>query len=102
MDAKEASRRAKQYVSQVYIDETIADVGLEEVEFDEPANLWRVTIGFSRPWNTKNTVAIALDRGRFERSYKVVCIDDEGNVMSLKDRLLPAPTGSEFQTYMVM
>lgn len=90
MDVKEASRIAKDYVSEVYSEEEIANVGLEEVEFDDPARLWKITVGFSRPWNTKNPVMMALGGWRPERSYKVVCIDGDGHVKSLTDRFLPA------------
>ena len=90
MDVKEASRRAKKYVIDVYRDENIANVGLEEAEFDELSDDWKITIGFSRPWNTKNPVTTVLGRSRPERSYKVVRIDDDGHVKSLTDRFLPA------------
>ena len=93
MDAKEASQIAKNYVIDVYRGEEIADVGLEEVEFDHHTSLWKITVGFSRPWYSKNPVTTAVGGWRPERSYKVVCIDKGGNVISLRDRLLPTPTG---------
>ena len=92
MDVKEASRIAKDYVNEVYREEEIADVGLEEVELDDAASLWKITVGFTRPWNTKNPVTTALGVSRPERSYKVVRIDGDGRVNSLTDRFLPAPS----------
>ena len=53
MDVKEAVQTAKKYVAELFTDETIADVGLEEVEFNNTSNSWEVTIGFSRPWQTR-------------------------------------------------
>ncbi len=50
MDVKEAVRTAKKYVAELFTDETIANGGLEEVEFNNTSNNWEVTIGFSRPW----------------------------------------------------
>jgi hypothetical protein len=51
-------------------------------------NSWNITIGFSRPWDTRNNVITSL---RLRRSYKVVSIDDTtGRVESLTDRILNA------------
>ena len=90
MDVKEAVQTAKKYVAELFTDETIADVGLEEVEFNNTSNSWEVTIGFSRPWQT-NILAAALSNRHPTRSYKLVCInDDSGKVISLTDRVLTA------------
>ncbi len=91
MDVKEAVRTAKEYVSALYEAEQIMNVGLEEVVFEDGSNTWRVTIGFSRPWDQKNVLAATLGEGRPGRSYKVLCINDRsGEVESLTDRLLKA------------
>ena len=88
MDAKEATQVAKEHIALLYSGEGITNVGLEELEFDDRADEWRVTVGFSRPWDHKN-LAGALASARPGRSYKVVRIDDlTGEVVSLKDRLL--------------
>ena len=90
MDVKEAVRTAKNYVAELFTDETIANIGLEE-EFNNTSNNWEVTIGFSRPWQ-KNSLATALGNQPPTRSYKLVCInDDDGHVISLTDRVLTAP-----------
>ena len=87
MDVKQAARTAREYLSELYSEEQVTDIGLEEVVFDDVSKEWRITIGFSRPWNRRNAL-----RGLSEaRSYKVVCIDDwTRKVTSLKDRLLAA------------
>ena len=91
MDVKEAVRTAKEYLSDLFEAEQIMNVGLEEVVFENVSNSWRVTIGFSRPWDQKNVLATALGEGRPTRSYKVLCINDgSGEVESLTDRLLKA------------
>lgn len=102
MDVKEAVQTAKKYVAELFTDETITNVGLEEVVFDDTSNNWEVTIGFSRPWDyekIRNPMAEALanplaDRSinrPVVRSYKLVCInDDDGHVISLKNRVLTA------------
>ena len=90
MDVKEASRKAKEYVIDLFDGEGLSNVGLEEIEFDELSSHWKITVGFSRPWDTNNSVVAALGDRRPERSYKVVHIDDHGRVKSVTDRVLPA------------
>ncbi len=90
MDVKEAVQTAKNYVAELFTDETIENIGLEEVEFNDTSNNWEVTIGFSRPWQT-NILAGALSNTHQTRSYKLVCVkDDSGQVLSLTDRVLTA------------
>ncbi len=90
MDVKQAVKTAKTYLADLMADEGIENLGLEEVEFDQVAQQWNVTIGFSRPWDRKNSLAAALtEYGRSDRSYKIVSINDaDGRVGSLKDRIL--------------
>ena len=93
MEVKEAVRVAKEYVNDIFSEETISDLGLEEVDFDHASHEWRITLGFSRPWSGKQ---VAQGGGGFTlippprlagRVYKVVRIDDErGRVASLKNR----------------
>ena len=70
MEVKEAVLTAKRYVADVFADEVVTDVGLEEVEFDEESDVWVVTIGFSRPWDQKQGLGGALAGQRPARSYK--------------------------------
>ena len=89
MDVKEAVGIAKRYVTDLFADEAITHVGLEEVLFDEGSGDWRVTIGFAPHWSPINALSDALGAGRPDRSYKVVRIrDSDGRVISLTDRLL--------------
>jgi hypothetical protein len=87
MNVKDAVRAAKQYVAELFADEGLSDLGLEEVEFDDAAKVWKVTIGFSRPWDRTVTPLTAIARGgSLPRSYKVVRIDDAtGTVKSVKE-----------------
>ena len=90
MYVKEAVQTAKKYVTELFTDETIADVGLEEVVFNDMSNNWEITIGFSRPWQ-KASLAAALGNQPPGRSYKLVCINDnDGQITSLTDRVLTA------------
>ena len=91
MDVIEAAQTARKYLIELFSDEEIMHVGLEEVDFDAISNDWKITIGFSRPWDHKNILSTALGEGRPARSYKVVRIhDDDGRIISLTDRVLTA------------
>ncbi len=89
MNVKEAVGLAKDYITDIFSGEEIVQVGLEEVEFDEEAHTWFVTIGFSRLWDAPANMlaAIAQQAGPPKRSYKVVSIDDfTGTVKSVWNR----------------
>lgn len=85
MDVKEAVKLAIKYVADLFEEEQIKNLGLEEVEFEEGTDSWHVTIGFSRPWDNVS-VGLML-RGTLSRSYKVVAINNStGVVLSVKNR----------------
>ena len=89
MDVKEAVRTAKEYLADLFVDEGVMNVGLEEVDFDGAA--WKITIGFSRPWDQRSPLIATLAEKRMARSYKVLRINnDNGHVESLTDRTLNA------------
>ena len=91
MDVKEAVRTAKAYLADLYEDEHIMHVGLEEVVFKSGPPRWEVTIGFSRSWDLKGPVVAGLADGRHTRSYKVVRINNlRDSVESITDRVLKA------------
>ncbi len=60
MDVKQAVRTAKKYVADILSEEPVANIGLEEVEFDEIENIWAVTIGFSRNWSHPGNIITTL------------------------------------------
>lgn len=87
MDVKEAVQAAKMHVAEIFADESIANVGLEEVEFDELNRVWAITIGFSRPWDHPGSLFRTLDGTPRPRTFKIVRIGDEsGRVQSVKHR----------------
>ena len=90
MDVNQAVQIAKQYVSEIFESESIASVGLEEVVYEDESDTWKITVGFSRLWHRRNPQTAAEKLASpFERSYKVVQVDDQsGKVESLKDRIL--------------
>ena len=49
MDAREAVRTARRYVSELFADDEIGRVDLEEVDFENESDLWKITVSFTRP-----------------------------------------------------
>ena len=90
MDVKEAVKTAKTYITQLFAEEELSNLGLEEVEFDDSSGTWSVTVGFSRPWDRSEASPFSALAGAARpplRSYKVLRIDDEGGrVVSVKAR----------------
>ena len=93
MNVKDAVHTAKAYVADIFEDEQITRLGLEEVEFDSAIGEWRVTIGFNRLWDANNALTTALTSELYRnRSFKVVRIkDSSGEVSAIGDRVLSAP-----------
>ena len=89
MDVKEAVAAAKKYVGELFAQEGLINLGLEEVEFDEQAKEWRVTIGFSRPWDSPSSpwAIAAQSQLNPRRSYKIVRVSDStGAALSVRNR----------------
>ncbi|MHB0873759.1 MAG: hypothetical protein ACYC2J_11375 [Acidithiobacillus ferrooxidans] len=89
MDVKEVVESAKHYIMDIYQEEKITNVGLEEVDFDEKNNVWFVTIGFSRPWDEpRNPLAALAGQGAYvKRTFKTVrVLDKDGKIRSIKNR----------------
>jgi hypothetical protein len=89
MDVKEAVATAKSYVADLFAEESVTDLGLEEVSLDEQTGQWMVTLGFARPWDRAATgfLTAIQQASNPRRSYKVVRISDKTReVVSLKNR----------------
>jgi hypothetical protein len=89
VEAQNAITLAKSQVSTIFADEGVVNVGLEELEYDSANGTWKVTIGFSRPWdvNTPNLLNNAMNVPPLRRTYKVVTIDDtSGRFLSVSNR----------------
>ena len=90
MDVDEAVKIAKQFVAKILKDENVADIGLEEIDFDDKKLTWQITIGYTRPWDKSKTLFAAI-AGRDEvvprRIYRVVAVKrDTGKVVSMRKR----------------
>ena len=73
LDAKRAVRIAKDWVANLFADEDIADIGLEEVRFHKV--IWEIAIGFSRRWDVASPTDLFPGLRR-PRSYKVIMVSD--------------------------
>ena len=91
MDVKEAIATAKQYIRDIYADEQVTNLDLEEIEHLPSSGNWAVTLAFSRPWNTPRTRAQEVlenlgAMSSLKRAYKIITIADDGTVTSMKNR----------------
>ena len=81
IDVKRAISIAKTYVQDLFSEDHVNNIGLEEVEFDEAGDVWNITIGFSRPWDESRYSYMMADypndKGlipRPHRDYKLLSI----------------------------
>lgn len=95
MEVREAVRTARQYVAELFADDGIGRVDLEEVDFEYESDVWKITVSFTRPTDRPEIVEAIVpghplaETAPVRRSYKVVNINDaSGNVTSLKHRRL--------------
>jgi hypothetical protein len=87
MDIRAAVSRAKDELQHIFADEKMENLGLEEVEYDDSAKTWAVTLGFFRRWPTPEGALAALGSRLGLREYKVVRISDAtGQLISIKNR----------------
>ena len=98
MNNIEAVQTAKKYILEVFEDEGIVELGLEELRFE--VSVWEVTIGFRRRWQRADAPTsplpglpslLPLPSSTRERTYKTVRIRDNGTVIELKHRDVSVP-----------
>ncbi|WP_206454506.1 hypothetical protein [Aurantimonas marina] len=91
MDAKEAARLAKKYLTELFADEEVFNLGLEEISFDDRNGAWNITLGFSREWNVPRNILSPLGGPSPSRDYRIVTIrDSDQKVLAVKIRDLAA------------
>jgi hypothetical protein len=86
---RDASLTAVSAVEELFEGQSLSNVLFEEVDKDATGN-WLITVGFDRRVDRPGMrlgQAIA-DARATERKYKVVKIDPDGELLSVKDRLL--------------
>ncbi len=91
MEVKEAIAATKAYVSDIYADENVSNIGLEEVMHDDARDQWKITVGFSRPWPAPRTRTLEILEGlgaasASRQSYKTLLPSSDGRVLSMVNR----------------
>lgn len=89
MNVKEAVKTAMEHVADVYSEEGISHIGLEEVEYDDLNAQWNVTVGFARKWDfpPQAVIPTILPTRPNNRTYKVILIrDSDKKVTAMKIR----------------
>ena len=85
MEAQLAIKKAKEHMLEMYKEEPIGQVGLEEVKFEHLDEVWEITLGFVRDWRPQGGGFLGLTTPK--RTYKVVRIHDgDGSLESLRNR----------------
>jgi len=88
MTIKEAVTLAKRVVADLFGEDSPANIALEEIDRNDANDEWLITIGFSRPWNSDETLFPGLAPKR-KREYKIVSIVGS-EFKSIKNRELTA------------
>lgn len=89
IDVKEAVKIAQDYIGELYSDEEIRDLTLEEVEISQDDKFWIVTIGFTRPMSQPLNPIEAMSGPKFSRFQKELMIDAESRlVRAMKNKKL--------------
>lgn len=84
VDAKTAIELAKKALLELFADEQLSNLGFEEIEAIQGGG-WKITLGFSRPWNQpQNPMVAAFNNPR--RTYKTIDIQPDGKVGAVKNR----------------
>ena len=90
MDVKDAITTAKRTVAEMFADEHIVNIGLEEVRLDEDDRDWLITVGFSRVPKMavgQSFAGIAGYSPNLPRIYKVVKLSKaDGSFVSITNR----------------
>jgi len=85
IDVKRAVVVATTFITDIYADESLSDIRLEEVELadDDPNVDWYVTLSFVRPKD-----ALAAITGAGTREYKTISLGPLGKVLWMKMKSL--------------
>lgn len=84
MDVKEAVKHAKHYAAEVFAEEGVRKIRLEEVFFEEHKDLWKITLGILRE---EADVIKVLKPFEKQLDYKVIKIhNSNGKLESIEMR----------------
>lgn len=90
MERVEAVHAAKRYAKEIFGDEGISRIRLEEINYDADSDEWQITVGFSYQSSTSGLeTTLRVDTVYGNRQYKVVRVRDrDGEFAGLTDRML--------------
>ncbi|KQT52817.1 MULTISPECIES: hypothetical protein [unclassified Aureimonas] len=90
MRPAEAVSSAKRGIAELFVGESIQNLGLEEIEYSDDERVWHITLGFSRPWDDRRGLSNLLGADALaNRHYRVVKVrDEDGAIISVKLREL--------------
>lgn len=87
IDVKEAIQISRNYLSELYRNDEIRDLSLEEVELSEDNRFWLVTLTFTQQLTQPLNPIEAMTGPKYARLTKEVKIDaDTGQVRSMKNK----------------
>ena len=86
MEVKTAVALAKNYVAELFGDEPITDIGLEEVDRDDGQAVWLITIGFNGMPSSVSALGALIAGKAGARVFRVVRLADDGRVLSVRRR----------------
>lgn len=85
LETKQAVRIAKDWLADLYAEEGIAEIGLEEVRIKD--RNWEITLGFVRPMANQLLTALQGGYTQTGRLYKVLRVSDIGKqVTEMRNR----------------
>lgn len=100
MTPKQAIALAKAWILDIFADEGIIDVTLEEVRFDDEREHWLITIGFYRPVSEAAARAVIplvgalVGTPRMRKAFKTVRIDNKNAaVLGIEHRAVEGVDG---------
>lgn len=90
IEATQAVKIARQFFNEIYQDEDIQNLMLEEVVIDDDSNEWRITFGYdSHITEEANAIFSEKVTSKTPRAYKRIHIDaDEGNFKGMFSRIV--------------
>ncbi len=87
LGVKEAVKAARVYFDDIYRDEQLEGVLLEEVELSDNEHIWHVTFGYDTDRPTASGAGLSFTRPGFVREYKTIDINaEDGSLLAVKIR----------------
>lgn len=88
LDMKAAVKTAREQAAQLFAEESLPNLALEEIEFDEEKQHWLVTLGYDSPNRVKRKTTgpslFPTVEEETQRKYKIFRIDaNDGHLIAM-------------------